>query len=885
MPRTQLTLEGLRLVDYARHTREGSSFYEDVDSDASGPTAFRTTPPAGWRQVRSAGWSHVVGPAVLPMQGWKLHVSTTIAAAPHVLAIVAAECFARRVTFKHLPTPDALWEQNSKYADRGRSGKFITVYPSGDDEFVVLLDVLAARLDGMSGPFILSDVRWKDGPVYFRWGAFRALETVTDAGDLVPAVRTPDGGFVPDARDAVFKLPEFVEPPAAVREAVEERLNPTDSATAGLLKGRVVARVLHFSNGGGVYVLDCPGQGDRAVMKEGRPGAGIDGLGRSARDRVEHEHVMLERLRPIDAVVSPAGLHRVGGHAFLFEEYVPGSSLFDWVATHFPYSYRDDVDAYERRAMELLDGLERAVGEVHRADVALMDLQPRNVLVDDGGGVRLIDLETACDAGERDVVSIGTPGYVPPWPTTPRGRDRYSLAQTAMHVFQPLTPLNDLTDALWDASVEAVARDFGVEVTDRLARLRGDAVAQAERDHRVDQLLPLGPVEARTPEAFRELATELRTGCRTSRRLSDRPYPGDPGQFEALGAWDVEHGVAGVMHALRPDDPNAQHDLDVLAGAVGRIDEPVAGGLMRGLLGIAVVLADRGALGEAERAAEWELRHEANPLDLSLRTGLAGRVLALRALLPTLDTSRITEAHASAVDELRDVLRDPPDRLHSPGRSTNDPVGLLDGWSGPALAATLLAKDTGDDAWLGYARFALGRDRRRLEVARDGSMQVRDESRLMPYVSDGSAGIGLVLAQVEDRSAEDDDDLVRVARACRVRCAGNVGLMHGRSGLLAALAVLPFDELDELDGVGRAEVLAEQASRLSIHLFRRADRDGVLAAGENCLRLSLDLGTGSAGVIAVLDMLAGDRRELFPAVPLELPRNDARVTHTERGRG
>jgi serine/threonine protein kinase len=803
-------------------------------------------------------------------------------AAPHILALVAGVCFAHGATFKHLPSREALWEQNSKYADRGRSGKFITVYPSGDDEFVSLLGDLAARLDGMGGPTILSDVRWRDSPVHFRWGAFRALDMVSGNGDVVPAVTAPDGSLVADARDAVFRLPEFVEPPGAVQSAVEERLNPSDSASADLLDGRVVDRVLHFSNGGGVYLLARPRRADRIVMKEGRPEAGIDGLGRSARERVEHEHVVLERLRAVDSVVTPAGLRRAGGHAFLFEEYVPGSSLYDWVAAHFPYSYSDDVGEYEHRALELLDRLESAVREVHGFGVALMDLQPRNVLVGDDGQVRLVDLETACDAGERDVVTIGTPGYVPPWPTTPRGRDRYSLAQTAMHVFQPLTPLNDLTDALWDTSAEVVARDFSTDAADRLARLRLAARPIEPDPSRQEELVPLGPIGAESTDQIRELAGGLRRGCASSRRDGSRPYPGDPWQFEALGTWAVEHGLAGVMHALGPTDPHAEHDLDLLVETVQNIPAPIGGGLLRGPLGIAVVLAERGALSAAQQAATRELHHDADPADLSLRTGVAGRLMALRALQSRVETPAMKAAYASSVDQLRKALRHPPPRLHSAGRSTEDPVGLLDGWSGPALAAIQLARDTGDDVWLRYARFALEADQRRLVEARDGSLQVRDGSRLMPYLADGSAGIGLALAQLGGRTPEEDDALVRIARGCRVRCTSNVGLMHGRAGLLAALAASP---IDELDGVAPRDVIAEQASRLSIHLFRRAERSGVVAAGENCLRLSLDLGTGSAGVIAVLDFLAGDRRDLMPAVPLKLPRDGARATHDQKERG
>jgi serine/threonine protein kinase len=851
-------------VDYARHARAGSPFYEESDGDAPHSDSFSTVCPAGWRRHASADWVHVVGPAVLPVQGWKIHVSSTIHEARHVLAIVAREAVELGVSFKHLPDARALHEQSAKYADRGRSGKFITVYPATDDQFEALLVALGDRLDGIQGPYILSDVRWRHGPVYFRWGGFKPMEMVTESGDRVPAVLAPDGEPVPDARDAVFTLPEFVEVPALVRSAVRERLDPTDRGTEDLLGDRDIRRVLHFSNGGGVYLLGPGGDGEQQVMKEGRPGAGLDGQGRSARDRVEHEFAVLQRLRDIESVVSPSELRHVGDHAFMTEEYIDGTSLFDWVAAHYPYSHVDDIAVYERLALDLLDQLEDALRQVHARGVALMDLQPRNVLVDRGGRVRLIDLETACDTDERDVATIGTPGYVPPWPTTPRGRDLYSLAQTGMHIFQPLTPLNDLSDRLWESATATVTRDFGSRASGRLAELRVEALVEAPA--RGGELEPAGADIAGDEGRQRALADALRQGCQESRRAStNRIYPGDPRQFSNAGAWDIEHGLAGVMHVLGENDPHATTDRERLAEASEHVTDP-GGGLLRGLLGIAVVLAARGAPEDAEQTAERALGSPPDPLDVSLRTGVSGRVLALRELSRTIPSSSLAAAYGTAVNDLRRLIRELPSGLHSPGRSTAKPIGLLDGWSGAAVAAVALGRDTGDHSWFDLARTALDADRLGLEEARDGSLQVRDGSRLMPYLADGSAGIGVALAQLPQRGPEDDDTLVRIARACRVRCCSNAGLMHGRAGLLAALTLLP---VPEVDGSLKGEVLTEQASRLHVHLFRSRSGSGVVAAGENCLRLSTDFGTGSAGVAAALDLLRMGGQHLIPAVPLE----------------
>ena len=58
----------------------------------------------------------------------------------------------------------------SKGGDRILTGKFITIYPN-EGEFIPLLDELHSALSNQPrGPYILTDKRWKNGNVYYRYG-------------------------------------------------------------------------------------------------------------------------------------------------------------------------------------------------------------------------------------------------------------------------------------------------------------------------------------------------------------------------------------------------------------------------------------------------------------------------------------------------------------------------------------------------------------------------------------------------------------------------------------------------------------------------------------------------------------------------------------------
>ena len=65
-------------------------------------------------------------------------------------------------------------------------------------------------------------------------------------------------------------------------------------------------------------------------------------------------------------------------------------------------------------------------------------------------------------------------------------------------------------------------------------------------------------------------------------------------------------------------------------------------------------------------------------------------------------------------------------------------AGLLRGSSGPALLFVRLFEETGDEALLDLAATALRQDLRRCREAADGSLQVNEGWRMMPYVADGS---------------------------------------------------------------------------------------------------------------------------------------------------
>jgi hypothetical protein len=231
-------------------------FYETPDRISAGEAPVygtaRRAVPDGWDAARIGDWLTLTPlgtdgkPAPGPSQGWKIHASATRANAERIASIVWDYCVPRRIPFKFVPGPHLLHLRNTKYAARDTSGKFVTVYPADEKQLHDVLRELGELLEGFEGPYILTDLRWGEGPLYVRYGAVARTFVVDDRGSLVPAVRDGEGKLVPDRRAPAFQVPEWVTLPAFLEPHLEAR----NTTTVGELPYRI-EKALHFSNGGG----------------------------------------------------------------------------------------------------------------------------------------------------------------------------------------------------------------------------------------------------------------------------------------------------------------------------------------------------------------------------------------------------------------------------------------------------------------------------------------------------------------------------------------------------------------------------------------------------------------------------------------------------------
>jgi len=833
---------------YPAFARADPVFY-DHPARAPQPTTtpYVATTPQSWTTFEDGTWVfHAPAGLVLPEQGWKIHLSTTAIQAGELLQIAARFCVLHELPFKHLPHQSALAASNAKDANRASAGKFVTIYPSSEKQLGDALHALGDETSHLTGPHILSDLRWAKGPVFVRYGGFHRL-FVDGAEGRVPAVRHPEGHLVPDLR-----LPAF-QPPPWVR--IPDFLKPLSEAYGDAQAPEgfpVITGALHHSNAGGVYTgID---DGLDVVVKEARPDAGVTPDGRDAVERSSHEADVLRRLAHDARVGSLLRQFEVHGHHYLVLRRASGKPLQQAIVARHPLikadASSDEVADYRAWAAGVSERLERAVQALHEAGFRHGDLHPGNIMVDDGGDIVLIDFEMATSTQAPSGAVIGAPGYTAPPDVRGVDADLFSLRRIQLSLFAPVAPLLDL-DPEKAAPLTLWARErFRPGVDDPAKRPLGELNAGPSVRACVD-------IEAVRRQLLADATPER----------SDRLWPGDPAQFDEP-SYALAHGALGPILALHAQQGDAPDHLIEWAERACLAEEPRAG-LMDGLSGAAAAFA---LLGRSEVAEELLGRSLDAPVrwDASgLYSGPAGAALAYL---------RAHERHPELVGTARAIFDEVAERANGWQDRGPEPLatgmsGVLRGPSGVALLAMRLYDLCGGSELLALAGAAVRSDLERCVVGEDGGLLVNEGWRLLPYFGAGSAGIATVVLELARRDPTfDAASLVPgLCRAVSPEFVLESGLFEGRAGLMLASGALQRHTASPAHSDLR---LDRHQSYLRMHALTRPAGTGF--PGKHLLRLSCDLATGSAGVLWALTRLRQQGSATLPLLdlpPVEAPQH------------
>ena len=842
--------------------------------------------PEGWQCIPSGDWMmYTPQDPVLPAQGWKIHASACMDNAEDVLAPIWEYCVARGIPFKFIRSREMFFLRNVKYSPRGASGKFVTIYPADETQLEIVLTELGALLDGQAGPYILSDLRWDAGPLYVRYGGFAERYCVGAGGELELALEDGTGQLVPDRRGTTFAVPDWVTLP----ECLVAHLDARNSTKVTDLPYRI-DRALHFSNGGGVYAATHLPTGDNVVLKEARPHAGLAWDGADAVARLGRERDMLQRLAGLDVVPAMRDYFTLGDHHFLVEDFVEGSTLQSQIVQRYPVGVlgaRDDTATveYASWALDMCARVEAAVAQLHSRDVVFGDLSPNNMLVRDDGSIVLIDLEVATLAAEDARQTLATSAFMPPPTQSGLAVDRYALACLRLFVFLPqLTALLTLDPGKARQLAASIAEAFPIPDEFLAGAVHVIEVAQQPDGASSRRPPRLEPDERTWRSARDSMAAAIRASATTDRQ--DRLFPGHPRQFSTAGSGlGLSYGAAGVLYALHAT--GARREPQHEQWLVQQATNPPSGtslGLYDGLHGVAYVLDRLDRRDDAMKVLEIcidALGRQRDQLSLDLSGGLAGVGLTLAHFAACYDDAALWDSVWEIADLVAERLGD-VDSVAQTSGGDKPYAGLLKGSSGPALMFLRLHEHRADSRLLDLAAIAIRQDLRRCVPDRYGNLHVDEEWRTLPYFADGSVGIGFV---VDDYLAHRQDEQFAQA-APQIRSAAKSGFYVG-SGLFSGRAgmILYLSRGLAPGAAGEDPVVATHVRRLDWHAM--SYRGHLAFPGDQLLRLSMDLATGTAGVLLGLGAALHDQPVHLPflgAVHPDTARTDPDLVLMTEGR-
>jgi hypothetical protein len=829
-------------------------FYAPLTSMTSDQDSYRPsrTEP-GWRCERSGIWSvwHRGG-YVEAADGWKVHVSARHDRVQRVLDQAASICFGQGVPFKHLSNQFFYWWTNYKYAPRSAGGKFIAAYPGDVTGAWRLMEALREALADEEGPYILSDRRFKDSrTVHYRYGAFVPMDRIQADGTRLMLVRDANGTHVPDRRGVSFQLPPGVSDPFIADLPVR----PVPSGPVQLGDFAIDSARRH-SNAGGIYLAHHGTTGRPVLIKEGRSHTGLREDNATATEQLRAEWETLTALHALAPGLAPepVSYFTEWEHEFLAMELVDGKHAGGWVATQSPLllsgTTAQDFARYYERCEKILATLERDLDRMHRLGYLYVDIGPGNLLIGPDDTARLVDFGSA-QRRDAPFTLVGTPGYSPPPSLVGDDLtvyDDYGVSAIAQLLLGPMHQVLERNPG----ALRYVHHDLH-----ELAPVPPALWARATRYHRASDTTVLPRPEEVAADPLRYLR-ELRDGIADGLVAmadcghAERVFPTTV-QGYRTNTVCVAYGTAGVLHALRqagrpiPEELAARFRRDALSLA-----GTLAPGLYVGLAGIAWVLADLGLLDEA---ADLLAMADGHPLTRQCATIYGGSAGVALAHLALFEHTR-DEAHLGRALALAAAL---PHNDSMPGYlGPEDPTGLMHGPCGIALLLQQLAGITGDAA-------ALARGLRLLHAELDRAVDPlapgllfpvsRTDRRQMPYLYCGSAGMAVTVTRYL-RDAHDDklaSALPRLLAPLRKTYAAMPALCTGLAGFAFALA-------DHALLTG-AEPSRQDAVRVARALFKYAipHATGVRYLGDQMLRYSAELWTGSAGVLLALTQVLSPR--------------------------
>ncbi|QQX80931.1 class III lanthionine synthetase LanKC [Shewanella sp. KX20019] len=841
--------------------------------------------PDYWIITRKSIWlSASNGPLNLPLQGFKIHISSVQNEIIDVIEKTVACCIKYGTAFKVICRKDIAGNMNSKSCSRSSAGKLITIYPQNNAIFRTLIDALHVALEANSGPYILSDKRYKDSQVvHYRYGGFLLLPKLQVSGKSVACIKNNTGLLTEDLRTPFYQLPDWIAEPFPEPLPINETNTP--------LKQRYqILEALAFSNSGGVYkALDLKTKSE-VVIKEARPNISFRSMTKASvyAERVlQNEYDTLQALQDCQYFPKAIDWFLEWEHSFLVEEFVTGITLRQFRASNectlVPFTGTSaSAERFKGVFAWIANSCIEAIEVAHDANIVLGDISPNNIMVDgERHTIRFIDFDGSYKLDHENVVIdrenipvLTTPGFSDYDLLLKNGNtfagDWYALSMVLYSMILPIQNFFDLhkpicwklltkleQDCKLDTRISEVikllANSQHLEAKKLVFTLAQQFQPQiAEKHAQPYKILPSTPSlfdDKQIQHEVSEIARFIETGV--ERKTSKNFVPLDYRAFD-LHKNAIAYGYYGPAVMLtRAGRTVPNHLIDKIDNAM---QTNVAPGILVGSAGMALAEIEIGRLEKAEYLARKSIQSPLLNQCCSFGYGLAGIGFMLLSVYKKTNDDSYLEYAADIACRLESMSIASSSGTRYPQEDdSKEHIGLIHGSSGIALFLLQLYKFNGSKDTLEQAEDAIRYDINiGLEAKNPLSWgETSDSDQRLPYWEFGAAGIGAVIVRFYEVTQS-----IFYLNLLQPLATNNFSRYSAEQGSFNGLAGLGELLLD-INRATKDPIYLQSARHIadSIMQFSIEKPNGHIYPGKFAQRLSTDLAFGSSGIGLFLQRL------------------------------
>lgn len=489
------------------------------------------------------------------------------------------------------------------------------------------------------------------------------------------------------------------------------------------------------------------------------------------------------------------------------------------------------------------------------------------MLINDSLEIKLIDFEAAKKLSQDFQVDIATPGFTNDAVCNYEQQDWYAFAVIVHRLFVPICPLYYLAPSLLFCQDYMVQKHFGNEAVSFLRSVRSRMLG-------LTPLLSHGPFIDKAlqacdklldPENIETFMRLLYKGIVSGLDLrGEYPVKGDISMYgDEMSKYSIGSGFAGVSLALLKSSclENSEWFYAIARekyiSVLRKLKDGMSfrAGLFNGTVGVAMSAYEVFSREECHEMLSYigisHIDYLAGIDDYSLYSGLSGIGMALLSLGASRNSheEKMLSYILSKVYERCDCGLTSQDMLSSKADFT-----LMKGWLGAGLFLWKASLCRKDDALrsraesifrLTLTHLANADNKERLMYYVD---HLKNKPRTMPYLDCGTSGVALAFIEVykdgnESMEFLNEEFLRRLSQGSDMVCTFNGGLFGGYAGLLPAAIALRDLGIDD-------ELWERIIDGLNLYLMK--NNGNIVFPGLYGYKCSMDLGTGSAGVLLAL---------------------------------